>query len=394
MTKRILNWRRRLLTPLALLLDSFARLTSRPKRHKQPCLFLIRVDAIGDFILWLDAAKEYRNLYPDYHITLVGNKIWTDLARSMPFWDEVMPLDRRRFREDLLYRWRFICKLLAFGCDIAVQPTYSRELTFGDALFRVLNVQICIGSAGDPSRPAWEKLISNRWYNKLLSTDPNPLMELERNAEFIRNLGAKNFQARLPRLPLEIESSPNPVRRLGKYFVLFPGAKWSGRRWPLARFSQLAKQIYQRYGWKGVICGGPEDTALGEELIQQDGSFLENWTGRTTLVEFIAIAKGAQVVITNETSAVHIAAAVRTPSVCIVGGGHFGRFLPYMLPDMKGRPLPLAVFQHMDCFGCNWLCRYAIKDGQPAPCIEEISVDAVWQIFDNAVHGKNDEYWT
>ena len=51
---------------------------------EKPVVLLIRVDAIGDFVLWLDTAKEYRKLYPseEYRIVLVGNKLWGELAES------------------------------------------------------------------------------------------------------------------------------------------------------------------------------------------------------------------------------------------------------------------------------------------------------------------------
>jgi hypothetical protein len=61
-----------------------------------------------------------------------------------------------------------------------------------------------------------------------------------------------------------------------------------------------------------------------------------------------------------------------------VGGGHFGRFVPY--PDLPGQTNNLKeVFHKMPCYGCNWKCIYPINEGEPAPCIANISVDAVWE---------------
>ena len=60
-----------------------------PKKH----IVLIRLDAIGDFIIWLDSAKEFRVIYPSERIVLIANSSWASLAKTMPYWDEVLPLD-------------------------------------------------------------------------------------------------------------------------------------------------------------------------------------------------------------------------------------------------------------------------------------------------------------
>ena len=100
-------------------------------------------------------------------------------------------------------------------------------------------------------------------------------------------------------------------------------------------------------------------------------------SGQTTLWELAGLLRQSRLTISNDTGAVHIASAVGTPTVCILGGGHFGRFVPY--PELAGQTNYLkVVFHKMPCYGCNWECVYHIKEGEPAPCISNISVDAVW----------------
>ena len=45
-------------------------------------LLLLRLDALGDFILWLDSAKEYRKIYPGRKITLLVNAAWVESGRK------------------------------------------------------------------------------------------------------------------------------------------------------------------------------------------------------------------------------------------------------------------------------------------------------------------------
>ena len=70
-------------TLLFFLFDSIAFWKAQsPQQNQLELVLLIRQDAIGDFMMWLDTAKEYRKLYPPdkYKIILAGNKIWCDLA--------------------------------------------------------------------------------------------------------------------------------------------------------------------------------------------------------------------------------------------------------------------------------------------------------------------------
>ena len=153
-------------------------------------ILIIRLDAIGDFILWLDSARHFRKIYPDKKIILLGNKVWTDLAKKLPYWDEVWPLDRQKFYRNLLYRLKLLGKIRKAGFDVVIQPTFSRELLYGDAIVRISGAREKISSVGDCSNiEAIEKKISDQFYTRLIPVNPQPLMELKRNAEFMCGLG-------------------------------------------------------------------------------------------------------------------------------------------------------------------------------------------------------------
>ena len=101
-----------------ILFDSIALwVTKDLKRNQMKLVLLIRQDAIGDFILWLDTAKEYRKYFPpeNYKIVLIGNALWCDLAKELPFWDEVLPINIKAFKTLSRYRWNIIRKVLCFG---------------------------------------------------------------------------------------------------------------------------------------------------------------------------------------------------------------------------------------------------------------------------------------
>jgi len=161
---------------------------------------------------------------------------------------------------------------------------------------------------------------------------------------------------------------------------LFPGAGLAERCWPTSSFREIAKRIHDATGWICVICGGAGEEHLGE--IIGDGTIfpLNTLIGRTSLPELVAIISGARLLVGNETSAIHIAAAVQTPSLCLLGGGHFGRFIPYTLDEPFDFVGPLAVFHEMGCYHCNWLCSQKFAKGAPFPCLAQITVEQVWEV--------------
>ena len=103
---------------LFILFDSIALWIAKVPKHNQlKMVLLIQQDAIGDFILWLDTAKEYRKYFSpeNYKIILIGNALWCDLAKELPFWDEVLPINIKAFKTLSRYRWNILRKVLCFG---------------------------------------------------------------------------------------------------------------------------------------------------------------------------------------------------------------------------------------------------------------------------------------
>lgn len=363
---------------ISCLLLAFERLFFHGKGSGDAVL-LIRLDAIGDFVLWLDSAKVYREIYPERKIVLLGNCAWSGLAEGLDYWDEVWPVDTVRLSTDLPYRWRLLRRVACADFGVAIQPTFSRLFFQGDCVVRATGAAVRIGSSGDLSNITDnKKAIGDRWYTRLIPATSQPLMELERNGEFISGLSGSGHAASLPRLPV-VAKLPEALRREGNYFIVFPGASWHGRQWPAARFAAVLDQLHQEHGWRPVLCGTAAESSLCASVAALAVTPCINLAGQTTLAEFVEAVRGACLLIGNETSATHIAAAVGTPCVCILGGGHYGRFMPY--PDHVEGCKPLAAVHQMACFNCNWQCNQPHDAAGPVPCIAAVSVE---QVLENA----------
>ena len=361
-------------------------------RRPAESVLVIRMDAIGDFFLWLDSLSAYRQIYPrgKFRVLLAANAVWAELAGSTGVFDEIIPIDRRKFKNNPVYRLKMLASLRRRGFQVVINPAYSREFLFQDEIVRVSGAPSRIGFDGDTSNcNKLLKHIGDKFYNRLIRSGDPREMELSRNADFVRGLGLERFTSSVQKFHAAAAKGPG-----NSYWVMFPGAGLAGRRWGAARFSQLAELACKRTGLMAVICGDKGDSQIAQEIIAGGKGAYLDLTGKTSLAELAGIIAGAQFVVTNETSAVHIAASVGVPSVCISGGGHFGRFLPYVVENNHSAScLPSVVFKEMPCFGCNWRCIHNTVEGEPFPCVAGVAVEAVWdrllEILDSRVSVKS-----
>lgn len=312
-----------------------------PRPNTKSSLLLVRLDRIGDFILWLDAAHSYRKIYSGSHIVLIANSLVSGLASEFDCWDEVWPVSTDKFKHNLLYRWSIMFRVHQAGFKTAIQPTFSREFLSGDSLIRASRAVHRIGSSGDLTniRPQ-EKKLSDKWYTHLTPAINQTLMEFDRNAEFLEGIGF-TFSSGLNSKLACINKNILRLKLPANYFVIFPGASNFNRAWPSSRYADVAHYIYRNTGWAMVICGTSNESHFADQIIRCVGINAFDLTGKTSLPELVQVIKSSRLLVGNDTSGVHIAAAVRTPSVCILGGPISGRFIPYSSNYPYVKPVPV-----------------------------------------------------
>jgi ADP-heptose:LPS heptosyltransferase len=208
------------------------------------------------------------------------------------------------------------------------------------------------------------------------------MMELLRNAEFLSSLAGTAYQSAIPRLP-RLCVLPANLQIEGSYFIVFPGASWAGRQWPVEQFVEVLVALQRHHGWTPVLCGASNEAALCQAIVRAATVNCIILAGKTDLGELVEVIRGARLLISNETSAVHVAAAVGTPAVCVLGGGHYGRFMPY--PEVVFGRKPLVAYHPMPCFNCNWRCSIPHRAGEAAPCLVRVSVAQVLHLAHQAV---------
>lgn len=341
-------------------------------------LALIRIDAIGDFVLFSPALRYIREKYKNFRITLVLQDYVTELAENCPYIDEVISFNRKKYKRNLFYKLNFLLKLHLKRFEICLYPVYSRELA-GDEMVLWTSASKRAGWDTEiPNMTTQEKNRGDKIYTMLFkSSFTQQTHEIERNQEFLRHLGVQ-FDSFKPELWIPEKTKIKIQNLLLKegldkksVIAIVLGASARYRQWGSDKYKMLMKCIKQiNKDAFFIIVGGPNDRDIldfgGEDVMVKS---LLNLCGRISLKELPALFEECSMVIGNETGPLHIAIAVGAPSVCILGGGHFGRFMPY-----GNQKINRFVYKEMECFNCNWRCIYHVPR-----CIMEITVEDVFK---------------
>jgi heptosyltransferase-2 len=118
-------------------------------------------------------------------------------------------------------------------------------------------------------------------------------------------------QASLVRLSLRKDD-----RRI---LALCPGAEYGpAKRWPAEHYAEVARAKLAQ-GWQVWLFGSAKDHPVTQIINQLSGERCANLAGLTALEETVDLLACADVVVSNDSGLMHIAAAVDVPVIAIYG---------------------------------------------------------------------------
>lgn len=354
------------------------------KRNKKE-IFVIYNYAFGDGIIWLCSARKLRELYPtsQYKITLICQKGIHSLYENENIFDEVIPFNLTKATFNLKIRFQLFQLLRKKYYDIVLDPIGVAECTTNVFMCRALvskeKITILDKTLNKYLCPKW---LYNKVYTKIIEVKTKNLSLLEFYAEFIRGLGIKNFEVEFTKIKVKNFKIKLPK----EYFIVFPSASTQLKRWPVERYAEIIKKVYNKTKLPILFCGTSSDidsiSAL-KELIKDIPQY--DMVNKTTLLEFIEIVKRAKFVITNDTSTYHIAVTNEVPVTIITGGYTYDRYVKYQFKNENKHLKPYIVVNHAKCFNCDNNCAY-LKNGDTVwPCLNKISVNDAWKVISKMI---------
>ncbi|MBD1394704.1 glycosyltransferase family 9 protein [Mucilaginibacter glaciei] len=296
---------------------------------KKNTLLIIKNDGIGDYILFRNflAFLKQSEKYRGYDIYLLGNLAYKDISAYL----DKDSVDRFFWNTDGYFlKWKLL-KLLVdlhrLRLNSVIYTNYSRK-TQVDWIVKNLNAPNKIGVDGNTTNQSTQfKNKGNAYYTRLITVPGGATHEFERNKQLFEIIAEEKCHYNKPFIN---KQKLNIV--YNNYIVIFIGARDRNRKWSNRNFSDLTKLIISNLNVNIIFAGGEDEIADGL-MIQQDLAMkgVINKIGALSLIQLCELIGGAKLVICSDTVAVHIAAALSIPAVCISKGDLYKRFIPY--PD-------------------------------------------------------------
>lgn len=155
-----------------------------------------------------------------------------------------------------------------------------------------------------------------------------------------------------------------------------PGAMWATKRWPTEHFAKLAASLLDA-GKQVLITGSKAEAALCEEIVAQAPGTVFLGHEDVSLVQLPALIHACDAYVANDSGPMHIARALRVPTVAIFGSTDPGQFL---FDEHR------LLFAHSDCSPCSLYGLRKCPRGD-LRCLHDISpeaaLSAVLAAFDN-----------
>ena len=357
-------------------------------------MLIINLEALGDLVVFTSVLKHYKKRFPEKKIYLLAKSgLGVEGIFKGTFADEIKTLDYRKFSVNPFYGVSVIRDLRNIGFQTVINHDFSAAEINGKWIAVRVGAKEVIGYEGigaeftqpfDVHQKKNLRVVMDKIYPRFTRIIPSIDATVGHVKEFPSALrhyiaiyeGATGFVENdystfLPLPKGSAVSVFDPKLEKGKYAILGITASVSYKRWPLDRFAEIARFFKQR-NMKVVITGSPREKFLADRFELMLKGQIENKIGQTSLDQLLALVKSAACVVTNDTSLVHFAVALGTPSVCITGGGQFGMFSNYGYADTHR-----WIYKKASCFGDNWRCGKGLLPDTPSPCIAEIGVQEV-----------------
>ncbi len=106
---------------------------------------------------------------------------------------------------------------------------------------------------------------------------------------------------------------------VAKLVGIAPGALWKTKRWPLAGYVELIRELAREGERRFVLVGGFADRKLCKVIEAKAGTKVVNLAGGTEGMQLAALLSACDVLVSNDSGPMHVAGAVGTPVVAIFG---------------------------------------------------------------------------
>jgi lipopolysaccharide heptosyltransferase II len=268
-------------------------------------LVILAPNWLGDAVMALPAIADVRRRAKKAVIAVAARPAVAPIFRLVPEVDDVLTIERRRWHD--------------LGTEL-------RGGAFDTALLlpNSLHAAITVFRAGIRERWGYR----TDWRGRLLTRAVQPPAGLHQAEYYQRLVHALGFRNGPPEPRLTV---PKTARDAANHLlasagwdarsplvVLAPGAAYGGaKRWPPERFAALAADLAAD-GVRAAIVGSGGDRRTADDVKAREPRVID-LVGRTDLSQLAGVLAAARALVTNDSGAMHLAAAIGTPVTAVFG---------------------------------------------------------------------------
>jgi ADP-heptose:LPS heptosyltransferase len=308
-------------------------------------LLVIRLDDIGDYLLFRNQLPSYRASprWRDHHLTLLGNQSWREFfeAFDADAVDEVIWVNKAEALTSAAYRLELWNRLRAQGFETVIAPSRTRPLLLDDLSMLAAAPARAIGAVNTYVHRSWNQ-VSDSLYQDLFQPASPRVHEFAFNGEFAAWCCGRRFEGGRPELELIAPSAAvnTPWASAGAasvtpYIVCFVGATTRSKRWPVHRWIEFI-ELYRRACSGRVVLAGNSRREIEAATLIEARTGAQSIAGQVSLLELCRCVAGARGVVSNDTMAAHLGVSCHRPTVIVANGVNYERFTDYAEAGIDG----------------------------------------------------------
>ncbi len=295
-------------------------------------ILVIKPSSLGDVVHALPVLHGLRMRFPKAKIDWLIGSPFAPLLEGHDQLDELILFDRRRLGRmrrsprAAAEFIRFVRTLREKRYDLAVDLQGLFRTGF---LTRACGAGVRIGFR-DAREGAW------LFYTHHLPPAAPDTHAVDRNYEVADLLGFDDVPIEFNlALPTSARSEALALLRSfglardDRLVVVVPGARWETKVWLFQRFAETIDNLQEDGTGRCLLVGGPDEVDLCARIADACRSQPINLAGRTTVRELAAVVALADVVLCQDSAAMHLAVALKRPLVCLIGPTNPARTGPY-----------------------------------------------------------------
>ena len=272
-------------------------------------ILIIHTAFIGDIILSTPLIKKLKeaNKEEGCSITYVTTPAGATLLKNNPDLEEVIAYDKRGANKGLKGLFLLGKRLNYKGFDeVIILHRYLRSSVLGKL-------------TGAPIRIGYDNASGKFLLTKKIHYDKSK-HEVEKILSFV---DVENFNdTKLSLYPGEVEKEKiDEIWKMNnlkdkKIILIASGSKWFTKRWPLEYFNELLKKLVKNSDYRIILIGGQEESMFN---MYTDKNII-NLCGKTSLLDAAEICSRSDLIVTNDSSPIHIASAFENIHIIAIFG--------------------------------------------------------------------------